>query len=132
VAEVERAERHDLAFVVLRHEVVARRIGDLRRVDLAAAVARLVRDLLPAQLLEQQGDGVEVARLGAPHVHAASPCSRAPFTVASRALSRYSASASADPTRRDGTPSAPWWVRMQCDRASSLSAGKSTPARSAT
>ena len=42
------------------------------------------------------------------------PCSSAPLTLASSALSRYSASASGEPKRRPGAASAPWWQSTQC------------------
>ncbi len=51
------------------------------------------------------------------------PCSSAPLTLASKAFKRYSASASAEPKRRPGAASGPWWVRTQWASASRRSSG---------
>ncbi len=60
--------------------------------------------------------------LAVAHRSYGNPCSKAPFTDASSAFSRYSASASGDPKRRPGAGSGPWCVRTQwasCSRRSS-------------
>ena len=59
------------------------------------------------------------------------PDSSAPFTDVSRALSRYSASASAEAKRPPGAPEAPWWARTQCSNPSSRSSDNETELRPA-
>ena len=106
-AEVERAEAHH-ALGGLGDDVMAVRVHHLVVPDRAAVGVGPVRDDRPPELLQQALDRAVVvaARRANPH-WPGSPCSSAPFTDASRALSRYSASASGEPKRRPGRASAP-------------------------
>src|SRR4051794_20625260 len=121
-AEVQRAERHH-ARVVLGYEVVAVGIDDLVVPDRVAVGLAVGPHRRTAELLEQARDGAEViaARRPDPHVPG-SPCSSAPFTEASSAFSRWSASASGDANRRS-----PWCAATQCWSASGASVSMRSP-----
>ena len=81
--------------------------------------AALPRSRRPAMLRRRTASTGGTRDTGPPTPpHPASPCSNAPFTLASSALIRKRASASGDPKRRPGAASDPWWQSTQCRRAS--------------